>query len=82
MVINVINIVGISLLETKDDAPVGPDSNAPEVPKIACQAMQSEAGQVHAFRLAGSVENGEDVFYFLSVISSDPLGFSLFKQPP
>jgi len=45
VIVDVVNIVGVALLETKDDAPVRPDSNAPEVFKIALQAMQPEAGQ-------------------------------------
>src|SRR4030095_5781834 len=43
--------------------------------------MQPEAGQVHVFRPAGSIEDGEDIFHFFSLIRTDPLGFSLFKQP-
>ena len=74
MIVNVVNIVGVALLETEDDAPVRPDSNAPEVFKIALQAMQPEAGQVHVFRLAGSIEDGEDIFYFIDMVRTDPFG--------
>jgi hypothetical protein len=45
------------------------------------KTVESKARQVHVFRPAGSIENGEDIFYFLSVIRSDPLRFSLLKQP-
>jgi len=81
VIIDVINILGITLLEPKDDAPVRPDSNAPEASKIACQAVQSKAGQVHIFGLSGSIQYREDVLHFLSVIGADPFGISLFKKP-
>lgn len=81
MIIDVIDIVGVTLLETKDDTPVRPDSNGPEAFKIACQAVQSEAGQIHVFMPPGSVENGEDIFHFLSMIGADPLRISRFEQP-
>src|SRR4030095_11362821 len=43
--------------------------------------MQPEAGQVHVFRPAGSIEDGENIFHFFSLIRTDPLGSSLLKQP-
>jgi hypothetical protein len=82
VVIDQINFKSVALLKTKDDAPVRPYSNAPEASKITCQPMEPEAGQVHVLRLLGSIEHGEDILHFFSVIGSDPFGFSLFKQPP
>jgi len=75
VIVDVVDIVGVTLLETKDDAPVRPDSNGPEASKIASQGVQSEAGQVHVFGLPGSIEDREDILYFLSVIGADPFGF-------
>jgi hypothetical protein len=43
--------------------------------------MQPEAGQVHVFRLAGSIEDGEDIFYFIDMVRTDPFGLALFEQP-
>ena len=43
--------------------------------------MESEARQVHVFRLAGSIEDGEDIFYFIDMIRADPFGLALFEQP-
>ena len=72
MIVDVVNIVGVALLETKDDAPVRPDSHAQKPLKIALQGMQPEAGQVHVFGLSGSIEDGENIFHFSL---SDPGGY-------
>ena len=79
MIVDQIDIVSVILLKAKDDAPVRPDSNTPKVFKIAFEAMQSKAGQLHIFRLAGAIENGQDVFHFVDVICADRLSLSLFK---
>jgi hypothetical protein len=79
VVVDIIKIVGVTIFEAKDDPPVCPHSNAPEAPEIASKAVESKARQVHVFRPAGSIENSEDIFYFLPVIRADPLRFSLFK---
>jgi len=43
--------------------------------------MQPKVGQIHVFRLVATVQNGEDVFYFLYVIGLYTLRFTLHKQP-
>jgi hypothetical protein len=79
VIVDVIHVKGVTSLEAKDDAPVRPDGNGPEAFKIARQAVQSKARQVHIFRPSCSVENGKDIFHFLSVIAAEPFGFSVLK---
>jgi hypothetical protein len=81
VIVDQINIVGVALLKPKYDPPIRPDGNAPETSKIACKTVQSEAGQIHVFRLFGAIENGEDVFNLLQLIRADALSLVVFKEP-
>jgi hypothetical protein len=81
MVVDQINIISVAFLEAEDDAPVCPDSHAPEGFKVAFEAVQSEAGQVHVVRPPGATQNEKDVFYFIDLIRGDAFGLALLKQP-
>lgn len=80
MVVDQINFVGVASLKTEYDAPVRPDSDAPEVFQIAFQAMESKAWQVEVFGLSGAIQNGKDVFHLLSLVCADPSSVGIFKQ--
>jgi hypothetical protein len=43
--------------------------------------VEPEAGQVHVFRLACSIKNGEDIFHFIDMIRADSLILAVFEQP-
>jgi hypothetical protein len=79
VIVDIVNVIGVTFFKSKYDAPVCPNSNGPKPFKVPRQAMKSEAGQVHVFRLPGSIEDGGDIFHFLSVIAADPFGFSVLK---
>ena len=81
MVVNQINIAGVSFLEAEYDAPVRPDGHAPEIFQFSSKTVKPETGQIHVFRLSGTLQNEKDVFYFIDLIRADPFGFALLKQP-
>lgn len=81
MVVDQINIVHVPFLEAEDDAPVRPDSHAPETLEVACETVQSEAWQVHVLRPPDAIQHEEDVFESLKQIRVDALGLALLKQP-
>jgi hypothetical protein len=62
VIVDQINIVGVACLKTEYDAPVRPDSNAPEVFQIAFQAMDSKAWQVEVFGLSGRDSERQECF--------------------
>jgi hypothetical protein len=79
VIIDQINIAGVAFIKAKNDAPICPDCNAPEVFEIALQAMQFEAGQVHVLGPPGSIQNGEDILYFFNMLSLEQLTVGAFK---
>ncbi len=81
VIVNQINVQRISALKAEDHAPIGPDSHSPETFEAAFEAVQPKAGQIHVFRLAGTVQNGEYIFDFLYVIGLYAFRFTLLKQP-
>ena len=43
--------------------------------------MEAKTGEVHVLRLAGTVQNGQDVLNFLEVIGADAFGFPVLEEP-
>jgi hypothetical protein len=81
VVIDQVDVTSVAFLKPEDDPPVHPYRHAPKSLEAAFQGMEPETGQVHVFRLAGTVQNGKDIFYFLEVIGADAFGFPVLEEP-
>jgi hypothetical protein len=81
VIVDQVNIISVAFVKAEDDAPVCPDCNTPKAFKVTFQGVQPETGQVHVFGLAGLVQNGKDIFYFLNVIGANTFGFPVLEEP-
>jgi hypothetical protein len=81
MVVDQINVAGVTLLEPEDHPPVRAESHAPEAFQAASERVEPETGKIHVFGLSGSVENGEDILRLLDVIGPDAFGFAILEKP-
>jgi hypothetical protein len=79
MVVNQIDIEGVTILEAENDPPVSPYGNAPELLEITFQTMEFKSGQVQVFRLSRPIQNEKDVFHFFEVIRVNTFDFTLFE---
>jgi hypothetical protein len=72
VVIDQLDFVGVSVLETKNDAPVGADGDGPKVPAIAFELVEAIAGKIESLRGSCGVEQGENVLDFVEMVRPDP----------
>lgn len=56
MVVDQVDIHGISALETEDDPQIPRDSHGPKAVEIAAQPMQPQPGSIHVFGTFGVVQ--------------------------
>jgi hypothetical protein len=59
VVIDQIDIRGVALLETENDAPVGTDGDAPITRELAFQRVQPKARQIELLRACRHIEPGQ-----------------------
>jgi hypothetical protein len=81
MVVGQINVACAAFFKAKDHAPVRPDGHAPEASQTALEGVEPETGEIHVFRLSGTVENSEDILDPLNVIGMDTFRFVVLKKP-
>ena len=81
MVIDQINVASAAFFKAEDHAPVRPDCHAPEASQATLEGVEPETGEIHVFRLSGTVENGEDILDLLNVIGMDALRFAVLEKP-
>jgi hypothetical protein len=82
MVVDQINVAGAAFFKAEDHASVRPDSYAPEALQSALEGVEPETGEIHVFRLSGTVEDGKDIIDLLDMIGMDAFGFAVLKKPP
>jgi hypothetical protein len=63
MVIDEIDVTGVSAFETKNHPPIPAYEHRPEALAIATQRMQPEAGSIHILGLGRSIEPRKDALY-------------------
>lgn len=80
MIVNQIDVAGISTVEPKYDAPVGRDADRPIASKFALQRMQPEARKVHVPWLRRLVEAGQDTFDLVGRIPMPPAAGPLSRK--
>lgn len=62
MVVQMIQVVGVAVLEAEDDPPVAGDPHCMKPGILALQRVQPEAGDVDILELPGLVDDGQAVF--------------------
>lgn len=81
MIVHQIDIESGTVLEPKNDPPVGSDAHRPEVPEITSQPVQPEAGQIHILDRRHLVEAGKDTPDLVNVPGIDTATVVPFEQP-
>jgi hypothetical protein len=81
VVVNQFNIARVSVLESKDHAPVCPNRDSIEPFPVPFQRMRPEAWQIHIVRTGRTIEHRKDIFDLLKKVSSNPFSLTVFKQP-
>ena len=71
MIVQIVDVHGVSVLETKRHPPVAGDRNRVMAPKGALQRMQSKAGQIHAPGSAAPVQRRQDAPQLGNVVRRD-----------
>ena len=60
MIVDQIDVEGISILKAKDDPPVAGHSHAPKSLKVASERMEAKAVNTHILGLLGDIEARQD----------------------
>jgi len=82
MIINQVNVEGVTLFKAKDHAPVAADSDAPKPFQVAFQRMKTPAGkQSYIPRAGGFVDRQENVGYFLGERGGNVSPLACFVKP-
>ena len=80
MIIQQIDFECISVLETKDDAPVRPHRHRPEALQVPTQWVQSETMHVDVLDFLGYVQDCQDVLDLLNVLGIYPSAAAMFEE--
>ena len=76
MVVDQIDIEGVSILDPEDDAPVAGYAHGPEAMEVAGQRVQHLARQVHVARSRGGLQGGQDALDLVEQPRIDPADIS------
>jgi hypothetical protein len=71
MIIQIIDLYGVTLLEPKCHSPIARDRDSIMSLQSALERVQSKAGQVHAFRSATPVQRRQDTCQFRDMSRRD-----------
>ena len=79
MVIDVIHVLRVAVVKTKDHPPVGANCDRPRAFPITLERMHLEAGHIHIGNDAGRVEPCQNVAQLFNVLSFDAARVAVFK---
>ncbi|HZA66292.1 MAG TPA: hypothetical protein VE592_05040, partial [Geminicoccaceae bacterium] len=85
MVVEQIDIEGIAILETEDDAPVRGDLDRKEAFQFALERVEPEAGGIHVGHSRRGVQPAQDTPNLGGLVGSDAAAVALLEetlQPP
>ncbi len=80
MIVDVIDIFGVVVGEPKDDTPIRPYGDRPPSFTLALECMQPETWQIHVVKGCRSVECGQYVSQFVSVLRIDATRVIVYKE--
>jgi hypothetical protein len=80
VIVNQVDIAGMAILKAKDDTPIRPNSDTPEVLKISFEPVEPETRKVHVFGAGHTAENSEDVHHLLDILGVNALRFTVFEE--
>ena len=63
--------MGVTVLEAKNDAPVGADGDGPKVPPVAFELVEAIARKIETLRGGCGVEQGKNVLDFVEKVWPD-----------
>lgn len=81
MVVNKIDIMGVTLLHHKNDAPVSTYGYGPISLEVTFQRMEVKAGKVHMFRCSDAIQSNKDMFKLLDILRGDFPAVVRLKKP-
>jgi hypothetical protein len=81
MIINQLNIKGVTILEPENDPPVCTNGDCPESFAVAFELMQAIAGKVEGLRRFRSIERGKNIFNSVGEVCPDLAAVALLEKP-
>jgi hypothetical protein len=80
VIVNQLDIIGLSVVKTENDSPVGSDSDGPNTLPVTLKRVQVKTGQSHVLNRGGFVELDQDGSNFIEQIGSYPTRVASFKE--
>jgi len=71
MVVQIIDVRGVTVLEAEDHTPVCPHGHRPVTGIVAFERMQTEAGQVHVVRRRGRIQTRDYIAHDIPMFGID-----------
>lgn len=81
MVVNQLDVISVSVLETENDPPVRADRDGPEAFSIPRQGMEPVSRQVERLGRRGHVEQGKNVLHRFKEIRPDEATIASLIEP-
>ena len=81
MVVHQIDIVGLSVLEAEDHAPIGAHADRPEPFQITFERVQSKTRQVQCLDRKGVIECEQDILQLIDVLRRHLASVSALIKP-
>jgi hypothetical protein len=80
VVINVIDILRITLHKAEDDTPIRANRHCPKSLQAAPERMQAKTRKVHVIRSAGGIETRQDVSELSDLLRRQPTRIVVFMK--
>jgi len=81
VVVDEIDIVGMSRIEAEDDSPVGADAHGPAPPQIAAERVQSEAREIQRIDGLGVLQGKQDAPQLRDILGGNLASVSALVEP-
>jgi len=81
MIINQLNIKGVSILEPENDPPVRANGDGPEPSTLTLEPVQAIAREVECLRRFRGIERGKDIFDSVDEVCADLTGVGTLEKP-
>jgi hypothetical protein len=81
VIVNQLDIIGLSVVKTENDSPVGSDSDGPNTLPVTLKRVQVKTGQSHVLNRGGFVELDQDGSNLIEQVGPNPTRVASFKEP-
>jgi hypothetical protein len=80
VIVDQINIGYVTVIEAKDDAPVGADGDAPKAGEVAFQQVQPEARKVHILGACRAIQKRQHASDFIDVLGVQAAAVAVYVE--